>query len=68
MWPTRRSAFLFVVKFAAIYTLLIVPWTWLGEAYSLAFSLASTVALETVVDEREFKVRFEAQAGKMSAP
>jgi hypothetical protein len=59
MLPSRRSALLFAAKFAALFTLLVIPWGWLGTAYSLGFSLVSTVALETVVDEREFKVRFE---------
>jgi hypothetical protein len=60
VWPpSRRSALIFAAKFVALFAVLVIPWRWVGTAYSLGFSLVSTVAMETVVDEREFKVRFE---------
>jgi hypothetical protein len=58
MLPSRRSALLFAAKFGVLFALLIVPWRWLGAVYSLGFSLVSTVALEAVVDEHDFRVRF----------
>jgi hypothetical protein len=57
--PPTRSALLVAAKFALIFVALMVPWRWLGKAYSLGFSLVATVALEAVVDAREHTVRFE---------
>lgn len=62
MLPPKRELLAFAGKFTIAFVLLMVPWRWLGDAYSLAFSMASTVALEAVVDEREFAIRFEPTA------
>ena len=59
MLRSRHSGLLVAARFVVLYTVLIVPWSWLGEVYSLTFSVVSTLALETVVDEREFKLRFD---------
>ena len=68
MLPSKRSALLFAARFAVLYAVLIVPWAWLGNLYSLTFSVVSTLALETVVDEREFKARFDPGASPGSEP
>ena len=55
---SAREALLFAAKFVVLFAALAFPWRWLGAAHSLAFSLGATVAMETVVDDREFTVRF----------
>jgi hypothetical protein len=62
VFPPKRDLLVFAGKFAIAFVLLMVPWRWVGDAYSLTFSMVSTVALETVIDEREFKLRFEPTA------
>ena len=56
---SAREALLFAVKFVVLFAVLAFPWRRLGTAHSLAFSLGATVAMDSVVDEREFAVRFE---------
>jgi hypothetical protein len=57
--PPPRELLLFVGRFVALFAVLMVPWRALGSAYSLAFSITTTTALEIFVDEREFRIRFE---------
>jgi len=58
MLPSKGDALLFVARFAVIFAVLIAPWPHVGEVFSIGFSIASTTALETFVDERDVVARF----------
>jgi hypothetical protein len=54
-----REVLLFAGRFAAVFALLLVPWRPVGVAYSFAFSVAASTAMQTFVDDHQFQVRFE---------
>jgi hypothetical protein len=59
MPAAKVSALRAVFRFALIFSVLVAPWPWLGEAMTLTFCIVASPVVEAFVDPSDASVRFE---------